>query len=235
MIAHAGHRRFPLGAAFEEAARRVQMHGNAALIDARSHPCAVPFVEALGCIESPAIGSGEALCSLLGEPEHIRTDSVVDRGEVSVCGRDGNTGDVGEIGEATRCAEFVAALDAVNLIAERTPGFVWRLRDEDGQSSSYVTAYDDPLVIVNLTVWQDITSLRHFTYKSGHGAYLRRRREWFEAPSQPHMVCWWVPVGEVPTVADATRRLDGLRADGPGPEGFLFTDPLAVPSDIVKP
>ena len=127
-------------------------------------------------------------------------------------------------------AEFVAALDAVNLIAERTPGFVWRLQDEDGASSSYVTAYDDPLEIVNLTVWSDIESLRHFTYRSGHGAYLRRRREWFEAPSQPHMVCWWVPAGDVPTVADATRRLDVLRTDGPTCNGFLFTDPFPAPT-----
>jgi len=131
--------------------------------------------------------------------------------------------------DAADNAEFVAALDAVNLIAERTPGFVWRLQDEDGASSSYVTAYDDPLQIINLTVWETVEALRHFTYKSGHGAYLRRRREWFEAPSQPHMVCWWIPAGEVPTVADATRRLDRLRADGPSTDGFLFTHPLPAP------
>ena len=131
-------------------------------------------------------------------------------------------------------AEFVAALDAVNMIAERTPGFVWRLQDEDGASSSYVTAYDDPLLIINLTVWQDIESLRHFTYRSGHGAYLRRRREWFEAPTAPHMVCWWVPAGEAPTVADATRRLELLRATGPSADGFLFNDPLPAPSGAVQ-
>jgi heme-degrading monooxygenase HmoA len=131
-------------------------------------------------------------------------------------------------------AEFVAALDAVNLIAERTPGFVWRLQGEGGASSSYVTAYDDPLLIVNLTVWEDVESLRHFTNKSGHGAYLRRRREWFEAPTQPHMVCWWSPVGALPTVADATRRLELLRVDGPSADGFLFTDPLPTPANATK-
>jgi hypothetical protein len=131
-------------------------------------------------------------------------------------------------------AEFVAALDAVNLIAERTPGFVWRLQGDDGASSSYVTAYDDPLLIINLTVWEDLESLRHFTYRSGHGAYLRRRREWFEAPAAAHMVCWWIPAGEVPTVADATARLDRLRAVGPSVGGFLFTDPLPAPSDTVQ-
>jgi len=131
-------------------------------------------------------------------------------------------------------AEFVAALDAVNLIAERTPGFVWRLQDADGASSSYVTAYDDPLVIINLTVWEDVESLRHFTYRSGHGAYLRRRREWFEGHSRPHMVCWWLPVGEVPDVADAVRRLELLRVEGPSADGFLFTDPFPAPAEAAK-
>ena len=131
-------------------------------------------------------------------------------------------------------AEFVAALDAVNLIAERTPGFVWRLQGDDGASSSYVTAYDDPLLIINLTVWEDNESLRHFTYRSGHGAYLRRRREWFEALTKPHMVCWWIAAGEVPTVADATRRLDLLRVNGPSADGFSFTDPMPAPDGVVK-
>ena len=71
-------------------------------------------------------------------------------------------------------------------------------------------------------------------YRSGHGAYLRRRREWFEAPTKPHMVCWWIPAGEVPTVADATRRLELLRVSGPTADGFLFTDPLPAPDGILK-
>ena len=49
-------------------------------------------------------------------------------------------------------AEFVAALDAINALAESSPGFVWRLTDESGHSSSYVRADDDPLVIINLSV-----------------------------------------------------------------------------------
>lgn len=126
-------------------------------------------------------------------------------------------------------AEFVAVLEAVNQIAERTPGFVWRLQDASGRSSSYVTAHDDPQMIINLTIWEDPAALRHFTYKSGHGAYFRRRREWFEPSPEPYMVCWWLPAGEVPTVADALARLDHLRTHGPGPDGFLLTDLLPTP------
>lgn len=132
--------------------------------------------------------------------------------------------------DAPETSEFVAVLDAVNQIAEVSPGFVWRLQGDDGASSSYVTAYDDPLVIVNLTVWTDVESLKHFTYRSGHGAYFRRRSEWFEPATEAHMVCWWVPAGTVPDVADAVRRLEDLRANGPSADGFLFNAPLPKPA-----
>ena len=132
--------------------------------------------------------------------------------------------------DAVETAEFVSVLDAVNLIAEVSPGFVWRLQGEANQSSSYVTAYDDPLVIINLTVWTDVESLKHFTYRSGHGAYFRRRSEWFEPTTEAHMVCWWTPAGTVPDVADAVARLERLRADGPSEHGFLFNAPLPKPA-----
>jgi hypothetical protein len=134
--------------------------------------------------------------------------------------------------DAVETSEFVSVLEAVNLIAEVSPGFVWRLQGEGNQSSSYVTAYDDPLVIINLTVWTDVESLKHFTYRSGHGAYFRRRSEWFEPAAEAHMVCWWTPAGTVPEVSDAVARLERLRADGPSEHGFLFNAPLPKPAPV---
>lgn len=126
-------------------------------------------------------------------------------------------------------AEFVAVLDAVNTIAEVSPGFVWRLTDSSGRPSSYITATDDPHMIVNLTVWDDVASLRHFTYRSGHGAYFRRRREWFEPSSCVNMVCWWIPAGDVPPLTDAMARLERLRTSGPSDAGFMLAEPLDPP------
>jgi Domain of unknown function (DUF3291) len=125
--------------------------------------------------------------------------------------------------------EFVSVLEAVNLIAEASAGFVWRLKDDDGRSSTFVPAFDDPLLIVNLTVWKSVEELKHFTYRSGHGAYFRRRTEWFVS-STSEMVCWWIPEGEVPDVADAKQRLGHLREHGPSQTGFFFSDPLAKPA-----
>src|ERR1700694_755991 len=46
-------------------------------------------------------------------------------------------------------AEFVAALDPVNELADQAPGFVWRLQDEDGNATS-IRAFDDDRIIVNI-------------------------------------------------------------------------------------
>jgi heme-degrading monooxygenase HmoA len=123
--------------------------------------------------------------------------------------------------EAAENAEFVSVLEAVNAIAEVSPGFVWRLTDEGERSASYVQVYDDPLLIVNFSVWTDLESLRHFTYRSGHAAYFRRRKEWFEDAGS-RLVCWWIPAGTTPTVDEARRRLDHLAEHGPTPEAFTF-------------
>lgn len=134
--------------------------------------------------------------------------------------------------DAEENAEFVAALEPMNAIAEASPGFVWRLIDDTGQSSSFVDvpAIDDPLVIINLSVWRDLESLRHYVYKSGHSSYLRRRQEWFEPTTQPSTVCWWTPVGTVPDVADAYDRLERLRVDGPSADGWSLTRPVPAPA-----
>ena len=50
--------------------------------------------------------------------------------------------------------EFVAALDPVYRIAERSPGFVRRLRSGEAHVATVV-------------------------YRSPHGAYVRRRSRWF--------------------------------------------------------
>jgi hypothetical protein len=126
-------------------------------------------------------------------------------------------------------AEFVAALDGINKLAESSPGFVWRLQDEEGRSSSYVAAYEDPLLVINLSVWEDVESLRDFAYRSDHTPFFRRRREWFELHTEPYLACWWLPAGELPTVEDAVRRLDLLRASGPGPDAFTLAAPLPPP------
>jgi len=128
-------------------------------------------------------------------------------------------------------AEFVAALGPINALAEASPGFVWRLTDEDGQSSSYVEVegVDDPLLIVNYSIWEDLEALKHFIHKSGHIAYLRRRQEWFEHTEEATSVAWWIPAGTIPDVSEAHQRLLHLRQHGPTPTGWPLTNPEPQP------
>jgi hypothetical protein len=130
--------------------------------------------------------------------------------------------------DAEETAEFTAALGPINALAEATPGFVWRLVGDDGLSSSYVRlpGEDDPLAIVNMSVWADLDALKHFMYRSGHAMYLRRRREWFEKSDMATSVCWWIPAGEIPDLVDAHRRLLHLREYGPTEVGWPVNDPI---------
>jgi hypothetical protein len=127
--------------------------------------------------------------------------------------------------------EFVRALDPINALAESSPGFVWRLTDDDGLSSSYVRlpGEDDPLLIVNYSIWEDLESLRHFMYRSGHSSYLRRRREWFERPPEESTVLWWVPAGTIPSLGEAYDRLRELRANGPAARAWSLAQPFDPP------
>ena len=125
-------------------------------------------------------------------------------------------------------AEFVANLETVNGLAETSPGFVWRLQTEDGDATS-VQAYDDELVIINLTVWTSVEALADFAYRTDHVRFLRRKREWFERMGEAHLVLWWLPAGELPNVPDAVARLERLRREGPTESGFTFRAPYGPP------
>lgn len=120
-------------------------------------------------------------------------------------------------------ADFVAALEPVNALADASPGFVWRLQTEDGDATA-VRPFDDEAMIVNLSVWESVETLSDFVFRTGHTEVMRQRRRWFEVMSEAYTVLWWVPAGEIPTVEEAARRLNLLRRNGPGPEAFTLRE-----------
>jgi len=125
-------------------------------------------------------------------------------------------------------AGFVALLAPVNELADRSPGFVWRLADEDGDATALRPFGDD--VIVNLTVWESPEALRAYAYDSAHVHALRRRREWFLPMDEAAVVLWWIPAGTLPGLAEGAARLERLRRDGPGPEAFTLRAPHPPPA-----
>lgn len=124
-------------------------------------------------------------------------------------------------------ADFFAALDRVNAVADAAPGFVWRLQEESGNATS-IRPWDDDRLIVNMSVWESIEALERYVYRSEHVTVLRRRREWFDRLGRRHMVLWWVPEGHVPSVEEAKGRLEHLEAVGPSAYAFTFRQAFAA-------
>src|SRR4051794_36143661 len=126
-------------------------------------------------------------------------------------------------------AEFMAALDPVNAVAEASPGFVWRLQTEDGNATA-LRAFDGD-TMVNMSVWESLEALRAFVYSNrAHLDIMRRRREWFEGHVEAFQVLWWVPARHIPTVAEAEQRLALLRTRGPSPRAFTSRRHFAPPA-----
>lgn len=124
-------------------------------------------------------------------------------------------------------AEFMANLDRINGLGDASPGFVWRLQDDGGNATALAQPFGAE-IIVNLTVWQDVESLRAFAFRGEHATFLRRRGEWFEKLPGPPSVLWWVPAGHRPTLAEAKKRLDRLASFGPTATAFTFARAFAA-------
>ncbi|GAA2592214.1 DUF3291 domain-containing protein [Actinomadura fulvescens] len=132
-----------------------------------------------------------------------------------------------------RVAEFVDWLKPVNEMAERSPGYVWRLVGESGVDTRSIQPLG-PDVVVTMSVWESQDALWDYVYRSGHLDALRRRGEWFERPRRPEQVLWWVPAGHIPTLEEAFERLELLRAEGPSPRAFTFRETF-TPQDLMEP
>ena len=118
-------------------------------------------------------------------------------------------------------ADFANNLERINALAERSAGFVWRLKTEEGDATA-IRPFENENMLVNMSVWRDVESLNAYVYSSDHVNIMRRRREWFERMSEVFLVLWWVRMGHRPSVDQAIAKLDLLRANGPTPEAFTF-------------
>lgn len=119
-----------------------------------------------------------------------------------------------------RMAEFVENLAWINVLADISPGFVWRLQADEGNATS-IEAYDDLDIIINMSVWESVDEFKKYVYRTDHGDFLRRRHEWFDRIT-PYMVMWWIPDGHIPTIAEAKDRLAYLEQYGDTEHAFTF-------------
>lgn len=129
--------------------------------------------------------------------------------------------------------KFVAQLDEINALAEGSPGFIWRLKDENNNATN-LNPYHDERIIVNISVWETLDHLIKFIYQGRHAEVLRSRRDWFVNFGKPFTTLWYLPAGEIPTIEEAMRRLQSLQENGPTPFAFDFKAKFAPPSDTLS-
>lgn len=132
--------------------------------------------------------------------------------------------------------EFVDFLEPVNRFAEESKGFVWRLKDEQGRSASYIESpFKDDMMAVNVSLWEDLPSFKDFVYGSVHSYFLRNKKKWFDLKGTSQFVLWWLPKGELPTLEMAKQKLEALEAKGATPSAFTmraFFDPEGKPMQV---
>jgi Domain of unknown function (DUF3291) len=120
-------------------------------------------------------------------------------------------------------AYFFDNLDRINALAERMPGFVWRLKDESNNATNIPWA-GDPSFAVNLSVWANVEALEKFVWATAHAKVYQRKAEFFEAADKPHFILWWIEDGHIPTLEEANQRLEHYTAHGASEQAFGWAD-----------
>lgn len=118
-------------------------------------------------------------------------------------------------------AGFMPRLDEINALADRSPGFVWRLQTGAG-NATYLRPFADHRLLLNMSVWESIETLKDYVYRTAHAELLRHRHEWFEKFSGAYAALWWTPAGHIPGIDEAKKRLAHLDAHGPAEFAFTF-------------
>jgi len=77
--------------------------------------------------------------------------------------------------ESPLMVDFVNNTDRINVLAEKSPGFIWRLKDDKGNNSYSIKAFDNEFILVNMSVWEDRHSLFEFVYNLAHVEIYKRR------------------------------------------------------------
>jgi hypothetical protein len=102
-------------------------------------------------------------------------------------------------------AGFFDNLVRINNLAEESKGFVWRYKEDFS---------DDPLMVLNLSVGQNIEQLGAFVYRSGHAAL------------------WWIKENQLPSPNLAMEKLALITELGPTADAFTFSQRFDSPDKL---
>jgi heme-degrading monooxygenase HmoA len=129
-----------------------------------------------------------------------------------------------------RIDDFRNNLARINALADAQPGFVWRLTGAGDDATDIRPIEADPLLAINVSLWESPEHLAAFVYRSEHREFVRRRHEWFQPATAAILALWWVRAGDRPEPAACVERLFHLRANGPTAHAFDFRHRFAAPA-----
>jgi hypothetical protein len=131
-----------------------------------------------------------------------------------------------------RLADYMARLDEINELADRSPGFIWRYLTDSRDLAQ--REFADPLVLFNMSGWESIDALHAYTYRTAHAEVYAARKRWFideKAVVGGHaLAMWWIPQGERPSVEEGKARLAEIVANGPSERAFTFKQRFPPPA-----
>jgi heme-degrading monooxygenase HmoA len=134
--------------------------------------------------------------------------------------------------DSPQMAEYIARLDEMNQLADRSPGFVWRYLTDSRDPQQ--RELSDPNVLFNMSVWESIEALHHYTYRTAHSEVYAGRRRWFADTvglvGGRALAMWWIRSGDRPTAEDAKERLALVTSAGPSERAFTFKQRFPPPS-----
>jgi hypothetical protein len=145
-----------------------------------------------------------------------------------------NIGRLAAPADDPQVAGFFAELDRINALAEASPGFVWRLKGE-GNDATDLQPTPDPLLILNMSVWEDADTLFDYVYRSAHTPVMAQRRRWFAPFDGAYHAIWWIEAGQVPDIAEGLSKLWMLDRFGPSPQAFTFKARFPAPGEAGVP
>ena len=120
--------------------------------------------------------------------------------------------------------EFYDRAGAIMQSAVECGGWVWSNDGGFYQDPRTVAAFDNQLIIFNMTVWETFEDLKRFVFNQVHSAVMQDRDKWFDKMPTQVSVMWWVKVGERPTIAQARENHDLIHQIGPTAQAFNFAN-----------
>lgn len=116
-------------------------------------------------------------------------------------------------------AGFMDNLDKINALAERSDGYIWRMKSDSGNATDLDVPGDEQM-IANMSVWRDVATLGNYVFNTIHARFYEKRPAWFESMTKHHFVMWWVEDDHIPTLDEAMQRLAHLQEHGASDHAF---------------